>query len=484
MKLLIIGIDGGTEEIFDFFRMPNWQRLKQNAMVIPAREDLLHRGWAKMLSGQLATENGSFYFRPVLDGSRQFTISYSFSSLARAPGFAPIWSFPIDADARVGIMNVPTAAPAQEVPGFFVAGGGGGVYQSGMPRNACYPAELERSLLEQEYIFDVRLGTSSFHSPAVLLSRLNTMMARRARVFCDLARKERIDFGFLAFRATSVVLYLAMSEIEQIMRANHSDPSSSVARSRWPELIQEHMRELDTIIGTLLEKLGPENFMIVSDHSMVPYRYDADLNFCFRSAGLSASNSSPLRFAKNIAKFALKTDFRQILSQINGFGGKWRALRMMGASPKPSSLVFGHHYVSGAYVNDHRFNGPVTDGQRDAVVDQAIDCINESSAVAMAGWRAVPYRRHFMNHFCSDSAPDIKIEHDGSTFFNSNAGCLIRANENYGPVDSMKGVSGMHSGQKGDRPLLVLNRELASRMRSEDPHDLRLVHRLTQRLFS
>lgn len=89
-----------------------------------------------------------------------------------------------------------------------------------------------------------------------------------------------------------------------------------------------------------------------------------------------------------------------------------------------------------------------------------------------------------MNHFCSDSAPDIKIEHDGSTFFNSNAGCLIRANENYGPVDSMKGVSGMHSGQKGDRPLLVLNRELASRMRSEDPHDLRLVHRLTQRLFS
>jgi hypothetical protein len=481
MKLLIIGIDGGTERIFDHFDMPFWSKLKCEGQVIPIREDLLHRGWAKMISGQMATENGSFYFRPKLDGTRDFTDKYNLLDMRAAPGFQPIWKFPIEAGADVGVMNIPTVAPPEELPGFFVAGGGGGVYTGGLPDGSCHPRSVKRILEDHGYIFDVRLGAQGFGSRTELCTQLEQMMERRTDSFIQLA-KNRVQFGFLAYRATTVLLYLAMYEIERMMQ--EEGPSSDRSYdSPWVQFCASHFNKLDGILERLVSELDAENYMIVSDHSMVPYRFDADLNFLFSAVGLARFGPSLFTTTINLARIALRPGFRRIVGGISGLGNKVRAVRFCGEGVRNSSCLFGAHYVTGAYVNDRRFNGPVGDSNIDSLVDKAIDYVNASPEALNAGWRAIPYRRNYLNHHFSDTAPDIKIVHDGSTFFNAQAGASLRDNENFRPVTSVLGVSGMHSGQKGDRPLVMMNKELAGLISDSDPRDLRLVHTLTRRLF-
>jgi hypothetical protein len=60
MCLMLVGIDGAAERIFDCFDMPLWSSIKSAGKVIPIREDLLRHGLAEMFSGQVATEHGSF----------------------------------------------------------------------------------------------------------------------------------------------------------------------------------------------------------------------------------------------------------------------------------------------------------------------------------------------------------------------------------------------------------------------------------------
>ena len=77
MKLLVIGIDGGTRKIIDDMPMPFTQGLFARSASRDLDEDLISRGWAAILTGEHASTNKAFYLMPVAAGGLDFNASYS-----------------------------------------------------------------------------------------------------------------------------------------------------------------------------------------------------------------------------------------------------------------------------------------------------------------------------------------------------------------------------------------------------------------------
>ena len=100
---LSLGIDGGDLELFKKLPMPFVHSLIEKNESIEIKEDLVDRGWAKIVSGRKAVENKSFYIMPVLDGSTSFTLSYSFAELSKNEDHKLLWDCPKDRHKKVGI---------------------------------------------------------------------------------------------------------------------------------------------------------------------------------------------------------------------------------------------------------------------------------------------------------------------------------------------------------------------------------------------
>ncbi|WP_292055146.1 MULTISPECIES: alkaline phosphatase family protein [unclassified Martelella] len=483
MKQLIIGIDGGTAEVFDAFDMPFWHSLRKSDVTFDVTEDLNQRGWVKMLSGLGAETTGALYMRPLFDSPGDFTISYSYKDLSRSPNFRPIWRLAEDTGARIGMMNVPTTSPAQSVNGFYVSGGGGGIMQGGMPPNIGYPEDVSKLLEDHGYIFDTRLGAQTFPSFSALTENLTQMMSARARSFVALARKHEIDFGFVAFRATTVLFFLAMSEIAQVMRMPADHQNRKSWSGPWLAMINEHMKVLDDTLALLFNELQPEHHIVTSDHSIVPWTHDVDFNGFLAEAGYSQFGSKTSTFLKSSAKLALRPKFRTQATDIP-LRDILPALATVGGKIKGRPRAFSNTYVHGIYINDHeRFGGPVPVSDVAAETDSIVDSFNWLALQRQLPMKAVRYRSEFSSAPCADALPDVSILQSGNTFPSVLGSHWYRKNPNFGPVTSLSGIGGMHTGQKGIKPILMTDPALAALKSDEDPTDLRLVHRLTAKLY-
>jgi hypothetical protein len=98
--------------------------------------------------------------------------------------------------------------------------------------------------------------------------------------------------------------------------------------------------------------------------------------------------------------------------------------------------------------------------------------------------RAAPYRATFGNAPQAHVLPDVTILQSGQAFPSPMLGPWYARNPNFAPVRRIKGVGGMHSGQKGVNPILMANPELAALKGDDDPVDLRLVYHLTKKLYA
>lgn len=356
--------------------------------------------------------------------------------------------------------------------------------QGGLPENAAYPADLASDLEAMGYVFDTRLGAQGFDTLGDLNGRLNKMMKARGRCFSTLATRFQTDFGFVVFRAPTVLMYLAMSEIAHILRLPPDHPGRRAWSSPWLELVNAHMKALDDTLARLFDELQPQHHIIASDHSMVPWTHNVDLNGFLAETGFARRSGSARRLLRNTARAVLRPKARRQLGQVP-LTRLGRALAVGDAPLSPAPRAFSGNYVYGIYVNDaDRFGGPVPGGELDAETDRIIDAFNWAALQDGIAMRAAPYRRTFgadapQGHVL----PDVTVLQDGHAFPSSNLGRWYAGNPNFAPVRSIKGVGGMHSGQKGRHPILMTNPELAKLHDPETPPDLRTVHHLTAALF-
>lgn len=488
MKLLILGLDGGERRILEALDMPYLEAFLSTARHVSVVENLMDRGWAKILSGKSGADTGAFYTKPApVPGGCTATQSFR-STDYDAAGVVPLWRRINDLGKRVGIMNVPTTFPAPEVNGFFVAGAGGGLGTTGgVVPGICAPFSAADILKAEGYIVDTRFVDAGITDPPAYFRRLSEMTERRFATYRALDEKYMPDFGFVALMATKSLQYLAMSEFEELI-ASRGKPSNS-----FQTQIVDLYRTLDAQIKRFVDALQPEHVILTSDHGQAPYLYKVDVNSFLIAEGLQAIKpawkGAARRIVRDVARGVLPVGVRTKLKR------KAPSLKQaVTASPidLSSSKAFGIRYVSGIYINDSRFGGVVADGAVGVLIDSICKRFNAAPEAKMHGLAAIPYRRNYFERPFQHLLPDVWIEHPDTMFFEFGIGSqqrsdgrLVQENPVYGPiVDLAEVVRDQWTGIKGRYPLLAASNNLPEKIFEGLAGDLTAVYQLTVRIMA
>ena len=492
MKLLVVGIDGGTKSIIEGMPMPFTQSLFKEAASKNLEEDLISRGWAEALTGEHASTNKGFYLMPCSDGSYDFSASYSKSDMITASSNKTIWNFLNDNGISVGMVNVPTTGPVDKVKGFMVAGGGGGLKATGgVPDGMVYPSAYKKNLEDNGYIFDVRLPGGE-KTVSDFLKKIIRAERVQKDTFVELAQMEKPSFGFHCFRITTEVQYLARYEIEKCLKKLADCKNDGVEfkpDSEIQRVLIDHYRKLDESIKSIFLKLKPENYIFIGDHSTALFEYEGNIDVWLNDKGYLRALSSSETFIMRVLDF-LK---RKILI-ISGKEKKPKASlirRPITRFSQRNTLAFGTFYdtgnFAGIFVNDYeRFKGPVKGvEQARVIVDNICKEFNADPISIKYGLEARPYRENYEGAQFQELMPDIKIHKPDSIYFSSRKWKFITKNTNLKPLsESLDGIRYPHAGAKGSDPLFIYNKDLEQLIRDDDPRDLRLTYRIITRFFN
>ena len=477
MKALLIGIDGGDKRILDFFDKPYYRELKQRTHSRAAEEDLVGRGWAKIMTGLGQEATGAFYMAPKLDGTCQFSPGFRMKDCIEVHGIKPIWDLMGRRGCKVGIMNVPTTTPVFKVNGFLIGSAGAGLYEiEGIP------ASIIPGLKQNGYVMDIRLKPSGIRRLEDLFDRLKAMESIRAKTFVQLCKEQGTEFGFVVDRGTTVIQYLAMGEIEQLMAEKRGDRRAWRVSERLRDLLHDYYSQLDNNIRFVVEALMPEHLIITADHGHAPYTHRGNMDAFLRRHGWLTKGSVPVRALRKArargAHYLPDGTLKDALSWLFKEPESWFV--------RDKTKAFGTYHCSGVYINDsRRFGGPVPEGQEmRALVREICGTFNASSEAGLYGMQARPYRERHMSARFADQLPDIIIEHPDSIFFDGRTTQLIRPNPNYGPLPPLEDVDeDMFTGQKGRHPVLLMDFGTQALVRQDDPRDLTIVYHLIDRIF-
>ncbi|MFA5644520.1 MAG: alkaline phosphatase family protein [Patescibacteria group bacterium] len=474
MKNLIIGIDGGDLEIFEKFDMPFLKSLIEKGKKVELTENLLSRGWVEIISGKYAKDNKSFYIFPKLDGTHDFSLSYSFGDLIKNNDGSPlIWELAEKKGYKIGVMNVPTTYPApKKINGFFVSGAGGGLYSvEGIPEEMCSDKETQDLLTKNGYILELRFKPSGITDKKEMFEKMNLMMKKRFQSYTELAKKNNIDFGFIALRATANLQYVIMSEIKNLFDLKNNK------KNTWEKYIKEHYEILDKEIEKIFFQLKPDNFVITADHGMTNQEYHSNYNVFLNRNNYLKKDITLLEI--------LKYSIKRIIFPIKNLWG-YRYL-------KPSiekinwekTKVFGGWYSNGLYINDQkRFNGPVIESEINNLVKEVCDQFNKSAEAKKFNLQALPYRDKYKNSKFYDFLPDIRIKAPDNIFFLGKGPRTINQNPWFKIIKSLKHIpSSMFTGTKGRHPVCIMNKELANLIKEDDIKDLTLIYKIMERYF-
>lgn len=492
MKLLLIGIDGGTKSIIQGMPMPFVQSLISSSGSKALEEDLISRGWAEALTGEHASTNKAFYLMPCADGSYDFSGSYSKSDMASASSNKTIWSLLNSHGNSVGIVNVPTTGPADEVSGFIVAGGGGGVKAtSGVPDGMVYPPKYKKILEENNYVFDIRLPGGEI-SASEFFKKITQAEKIQKDTFIQLAQKENPDFGFYCFRITTEIQYLARHEIERCMAKLYRCKEEGLEFKPDNEIqktLVEHYRQLDDSIKSIFKELDPKSYIFIGDHSTALFEYEGNVDFWLNERGCLTTLSSNEIFIRRVENF-LK---RRVLAII---GRKEKPKASLIRKPitkfsERKTLAFGTFYdtgnFAGIFINDReRFGGPVKDeASRKKLIDNICKELNNDPTSIKFGLVAKPYRDAHEGAQFQKLMPDIKIHKPDSIYFSSRKWGFVIENKNMKPLqESLEGIRYPHAGVKGSDPLFIYSKDLERFIKDDDPSNLTLTYQMIARFFA
>jgi len=480
-KTLMLGFDGGDPEIFKTFDMPFLESLIAEGKMIAVHEDLLTRGWSRIITGRSAEDTGGLYFRPELaDKTPTLNNVYNLKTMTANAEVAPIWRLLNDQDVDIGMMGVPTTSPAPKVNGFAVSGGGGSVDKiDGIPEGYCSSPAIIPFLQESNFLFDVRLGTSGVKTFPEFIKRVENVLDSSVSAYLKLYQTFFVPFNFVVFRPTTGLQYLARYDIQRVSdlrNAGHPLHENG-------QLLMEHYRFLDECIRRLFEGIAPDRYLLVADHGTQIYRAGVNINALLQENGLQARKAG----ATNIVKFILKTVSQTLPKSVRSkYGRKMRA-QMKGLTynfDRESTLAFGHYHVPGVYVNDaDRFNGPVGEDEYHSLVERVCTLINCCPSLSSLGFHAKPFRSNYFGKFYEKELPDVWIDGPDTHFFVGN-GPLIHDNKNFRETPFNLGeVYNPFSGVKGQNPIFCTDKETAKLVTIDDERNLTLAYKLVSRIY-
>jgi len=486
MKQIVIGIDGGDERILNYFDMPYFKSLREKSKSFEMKEDRWSRGWVEMYTGMHARETNAFYEMPMMDGTMRFTRKYSWRDAEENSNVKFLWGQLDGAGVRSVFMNIPTTFPAPQMKnGAFVAGAGGGLNNfSTIPEGLCSDADTEKLLTELGYVVDLRYKSSGITELEKLFEKLDEMMLKRAECFVKTCKHQNADFGFLAFRATTIVQYVAMSEIEMLCgKQNYTDLIANPEEKERPihAMLKKHYKNLDKALEIIFTSLDPEHYVLTADHGCVPFLKKVNINKLLEFEGFQTTNQAGKKVKDLLCKILPKKQFQALKS----ITPKKAQSLAQGYAPSKTK-AFGSANVHGIYINDaRRFNGVVEDGEElERTVRDICEFINTNEVAQSNHITARPYRNNYPDAFYNDCLPDIWIDMPES-YFPEIGPEFVSVNEQYAPILNLYDVpTDVNSGQKGSNPLFIVDKATALNFEKLNDRELTVTYDLIKKVFN
>jgi predicted AlkP superfamily phosphohydrolase/phosphomutase len=248
-KLTVVGLDAATLDVIETLAaagdLPHLGGLLARGAHGPLRSTthpLTPLAWTTMTTGANAGRHG------IWDFSERDESGYGLrlvnGSSVRVPS---LWTRLDAAGRRVGIVNVPFTWPTPPLAGFAVAGMDAWEREDGMTTPPELLGELQarfgRLLTDHTFPLD---SAGRFDLDAV-----RALCAQRVEILAWLVERHAPELLFTVFMAADHVHHLEWPDWQRRGRDS---------------VVAEVYRILDGAVGALLERVGGENVLVVSDH--------------------------------------------------------------------------------------------------------------------------------------------------------------------------------------------------------------------------
>lgn len=386
MKTLIIGLDGGTWDVFgplcEWGAMPHLAALRERSAWGPLLSTVppfTAPAWASFMTGMNPGKHGVMHFwqghgspKERLRGGGQPVNS----THIRAP---LVWEYFHAADRPTGVINVPLSYPLRRVKGFGISG----MLTPPHARDWYYPPDLREQL--HGYIIDLEYGRpgqplrlEDLPRPLEMLDDVIQMTERRGMHSLRLMQERDWDAFMVVFTGTDRIShhfwhYLAPASEEVAARLD----------VRVSERLSAYFELLDQLLGALVKNAGEDaHVLILSDHGFGPAaRHWVHLNnwlleldllrLHMGKGGWMQRVKRRAPWLKDLAKRVLPKEAREAVQQHGSLAD---------AVDWDHTLAWAvplYHHVAGVYLHHTRYRppGPVSPaaapGLLDFIVEQA-----------------------------------------------------------------------------------------------------------------
>ena len=262
MKVLIIGLDGATWDVFDDFlldhRMPNLKKLKSggcSGVLQSTDPPVTPAAWTTCITGCQPSTHGVAGFQEYSFKENRLTISTSKSCLV-----PNIWQELSNQGYKVASINVPWTYPCQEVNGIIVAGFG----CPGPKSQFTYPSDFKQKLLKHIPDYEIRAdwdwsAGDNFAKFEKNVERVERSFDQRLEAAKLVSEKTNWDVMMVQFQDIDLIEHRIWSYLDKNTRDKYVPQRDRLFQA---------FEKLDRVIGALLDLVSSEDSMVVvvSDH--------------------------------------------------------------------------------------------------------------------------------------------------------------------------------------------------------------------------
>lgn len=399
-RAFVLGLDGVPWGLLSRWveagELPNFGRLVSEGTAGPLESTVPATtpvAWPSITTGVYPDKHGLYGFQRL---SSRYTKRMHTSRDVEQPR---LWN--VLSPAQVG--NVPITYPAEEIDGELFTG----MMTPKLNDRFAHPPELRAELLAEVPEYEIGLNWSEYvDEPEEFGRSLSSLLEKRRRAMRVLMRREDWRLFFFVYTAPDRLQHLVWDE----------------------EVLVEHYRELDEIVGEVIEYVDRLNatLYVVSDHGFGALSRYVAVNRALERAGLLAERSdsgarklfSSVGLSRDIVNDALSKigiSDRQIVDTLPDTLLRSVATQLPGEHSLfdvdyGSTKAFMHG-IGSVYVNDtERFDdGIVPPRERDAVKAEAASVL---SAVTDPQTGEKPFTVHDGDELYpnDDRSPDLQLE--------------------------------------------------------------------------
>ena len=308
-KILIIGLDGATWNIFDEVInkgcMPYTQKLRESGYYSTIKSTLTPispAAWSTIQTGIKCLKNHIYEFYTFNKVKKTLEIVNS-NILEKT-----LWDQLSNLGKRVGILNVPMTYPPRKVNGTVISG----ILTPSIDNIFTYPADLKQNILEKipdyqlKYSEDVRYGNPHYNLKKFIKKRIKNVKDR-TKLMLYLFRNYKYDIFMVNFQANDILQHVAWGYMDKNNELYNNSTKNYIFKNYYKtldfciEVIREEF--IRTQSGDLLT-------LILSDHGFENHIKRFYLGDWLYRNGL-------LKLKRNILLSIFRTKVKELLLKLN-----------------------------------------------------------------------------------------------------------------------------------------------------------------------